>query len=186
MKILDRLPLLPGTRTIQFGQRHVPFHRNALLVWVGVSLQGELPAPSASTASPALLDSGNNGDCFLHEHHLTHWAGIHPDQLEILRVFRVNDLLVPHRRADVWIYPNRPGACERDPDREPFRLNIENGLSVAPARADGSIFPRVPLLGFSALRQNALDYWFDSKSGHSYLRTAGWRSRVIRWLCRAG
>jgi hypothetical protein len=39
-------------------------------------------------------------------------------------------------------------------------------------------------LGFPALRENDLDFWFDSKTGQFSVRTADWRSRLIRLLYR--
>jgi hypothetical protein len=184
MKILDRLPLLTETRTIRFGQRHVVFHRNAQVVWISIGLEGAQDSSQISAPFPALVDSGNNSECFIHEHHLIHWAGIQPNHLDPQGTIRINGRDIPQRRADVWVHPNLPGTHERNPQRSPFRLQISDGIAVGPKQVDDIVFPRVPLLGFSALYQNNLDYWFDSKTGHSFLRTASWRSRVIRWLYR--
>ena len=52
-----------------------------------------------------------------------------------------------------------------------FKTKEESGKSV-----------KAPLLGFPALRKNGLDFWFDSAAAHCYLRTAGWRSKIIRLL----
>jgi hypothetical protein len=41
MKILDRLPLLPQPKTLSFGQRHVPFLRDEIVVWLSIGLPGE-------------------------------------------------------------------------------------------------------------------------------------------------
>lgn len=57
-------------------------------------------------------------------------------------------------------------------------------MAVAPSGADQPVVPRVPLLGFAALRNNELDFWFDGRSGQAFLRTPDWRSRVIRLLNR--
>lgn len=84
--------------------------------------------------------------------------------------------------ADLWIHPNIPGTFKRHPNRKPFRVRLPEGIAVGLSRPNQVVVPRVPLLGFSALYKNKLDYWFDSKKGHSYLRTSGWRSRLIRWL----
>ena len=75
MKILDRLPLLPASQSVRFGQRHVRFHRDSMVVWLSVALSGEQNSQRISAVFPALLDSGNNSTVYLHEHHLLHWAG---------------------------------------------------------------------------------------------------------------
>lgn len=74
-KILDRLPPLPQTQNVPFGQRHVTVYRDALLVWLGIGLRGERRPELLSPPFPALLDSGNNYDFYLHEHHLVHSPG---------------------------------------------------------------------------------------------------------------
>jgi len=185
MKILDRLPLLTASQSIGFRQRHVSFHRNALVIWLSIGRRGNKNPLHISPAFPAMLDSGNNSACFLHEHHLIQWAGIQPNQLETIGSVRINDQRIAQLKADVWIHPNVPGTHEHDSQRLPFRVHIAKGLAVGrPRPDDNTLFPRVPLLGFSALKMNALDYWFDSKTGYSYLRTADWRSRLVRGLYR--
>lgn len=184
MKILERLPLLPRTQSLRFGSRHVPFHRNAQVVWLSVGAPGSRDPQHACPPFPALLDSGNNHDCFLDEHHLVHWAGMQPALFQTVGSIRINERDVPRRRIRMWIHPNVPGTHERDPDRKPVRLHLLEGIAVGPTQPSNIVFPRVPLLGFSAFQRSALDYWFDSKTGYSYLRTADWRSRVVRWLYR--
>jgi hypothetical protein len=183
VKILRRLPLLTASRSIRFGQRHVSFHRNALVIWLSVSMRGEESPRHISTAFPAMLDSGNNSGCFLHEDHLVHWAGMQPNQLETIGSISINSRRIQLHGADVWIHPNTPGTHERDPQGSPFRLEMADGIALGRASPENSpMFPRVPLLGLAAFKANALDYWFDSKTGHSFLRTADWRSRLIRLL----
>jgi len=186
VRILQRLPFLTDSRTIRFRQRHVSFHRNALVIWLSIGLRGDKDPRQISPAFPALLDSGNNSECFLHEHHLTRWAGMQPEQLETMGSTSINNQRIPQLRAYVWIHPNVPGTHERDLNATPFPLRIARGVAVKRASLDdNTVFPRVPLLGFAALKPNALDYWFDSKTGYSFLRTADWRSRLIRLLHRS-
>jgi hypothetical protein len=40
-RILDRLPLVPRTGPVSFGQRHVTIYRDEVLVWVSIGLHGE-------------------------------------------------------------------------------------------------------------------------------------------------
>ena len=132
MKILQHLPLLSNSRPIRFGQRHVSFHRNALVIWLIVGLSSDKRGEYLSPAFPALLDSGNNSEFFLHEHHLLHWAGMHPNQFETTGSVNINGQRISLLEADVWIHPNLPGSHERDPLRSPFRLELDDGLAIAP------------------------------------------------------
>lgn len=184
MKILDRLPMLSETTPIRFGEHQTTLHRNAIVVWISIGVFGESDPQRISPPFPALLDSGNNCEAYLHEYHLVHWAGIRPAFLPHRGARNLNEQAVPFREADIWIHPNLPGSFDRSLLRVPFPMRLGDGIAVGPKRADGTIFPRLPLIGFSALRRNRLDYWFDSKTGHSFLRTASWRSCIIRSLCR--
>ncbi len=184
MKILDRLPLLPASRAIRFGPREVRLHQDALVVWLSIGIRGETNWQRISPPFPALLDSGNNSSAYLNEHHLEHWAGIPTLFLRFLKHKRVNEGRIPFRRADIWIHPNVPGTSERDPGRAPFLLELREGIAVSPVLTDRPAFPRVPLVGFRALRENGLDFWLDSRTERFTVWTADWRSRLFRTLCR--
>jgi hypothetical protein len=181
-KILERLPAFPATKAVRFGQRSVRIHRDELLVWVGIGLRGEQRPERITPPFPALLDTANNYEFYLHEHHLTHWAGIRPALLPVLGTRHINQETVPCHEADVWVYPNQPATADVWTGKPPFRLTIPDGIAVAPPRLDQPVDPRLPLLGLPALRKNVLDYWFDSQAAQCYLRTADWRSKVIRLL----
>ncbi len=183
-KILDRLPAMPRSTPVDFGQRQVTVFPDELLVWVSVGLPGEAQPQLLSPPFPALLDSGNGCDFYLNEHHLVHWAGISPGSLIVLARKQINQQQVPFREADVWVYPNEPGTYRRQEGKPPFLLANVEGVAVAPELAGQRPAPRLPLLGFPALRKNRLDFWFDGAAAHCYLRTAGWRSRLVRWLQR--
>jgi hypothetical protein len=64
----------------------------------------------------------------------------------------VNDRRVRLLDAAVWLFPNRPGTADIDPDIPPFRIDLDDGISVVPGRG----FPRVPLLGLRPFRLNGL------------------------------
>lgn len=103
-RILNRLPLLPRQETVSFGkqdERTVVFSRDSLLVWLSVGLRGEDDPRRLSPPFPAVLDSGNTCEAYLHEHHLVHWAGIRPALLAVLTSKRINEVPVPFREADV-------------------------------------------------------------------------------------
>jgi hypothetical protein len=183
-KILDRLPLVARTGPVSFGQRHVTVFRDELLIWVSVGLHGEESVERLSPPFPALLDSGNNYDFYLNEHHLVHWAGIRPDQVALLGTKYINRQEVPRRQADVWLYPNQPGTTDIWRGKAPFHLEVPDGIAIRPANPEALVEPRLPLLGFPALRTNELDFWFDSKAARCHVWTAGWRGRIVRLLSR--
>lgn len=181
-KILDRLPLLPRTSSIAFGSQHVKMYRDEVLIWISIGLRGEDKLERLSPLFPAVLDTGNTYDFYLNEHHLENWAGIRRVLLPELGRRHVNQQVVTCHAADVWIYSNEPGSQKRRQGTPPFRLYVRSGIAVARQQGDKPITPRLPLLGLPALRNNGLDFWFDSQATHCYLRTAGWRSGIIRSL----
>lgn len=132
MRILDQLPLLAAAKTVHFGQHQATLHRNSLLVWISIGLHGEDDPLRISPPFPALLDSGNHSESFLHENHLFEWAGIHAALLPIRRHKNINDERIPFRDADVWIHSNIPGTSERCVDKPPYPLRLVDGLAVRP------------------------------------------------------
>lgn len=184
MKILDRLPLLPTSQAIRFGAREIRLHRDALVVWLSVGLRGETNPTLISRPFPALLDSGNHSAAYLNEHHLVNWGGIQPAFLGLLQYKFVNEISTPFHNGDAWIHPNLPGTHERDPEKMPVRLKLDDGIAVSPVPVNQNITPRVPLLGFRALRENGLDFWLDSQTEKFTVWKSDWRSRLFRTLCR--
>lgn len=181
-KILDRLPLLSRKTAVRFGSRTVAFRRDQILVWIGISLRGESDPNRISPKFPALIDTGNGCDAYLSAHHLVHWAGIDPAMLSIIQHLAIHERAIPCHEADVWIFPNRPGTHELLAGSEPFRLELDDGIAVAPHTGDHPVEPRLPLLGLSAFRKNRLDFCFHSATTDCTLRTANWRTRLLRWL----
>ncbi|HZU38245.1 MAG TPA: hypothetical protein VFA18_20140 [Gemmataceae bacterium] len=120
-KILDRLPPLPQSTDDPFEGRHVRVRRGQLLVWTTIGLRGERRIERLSPAFPVLFDTGNNYDFYLHEHRLVNWAGIRPSLLMVLGRRTVNEqVAIPCRAADVWLYPNEAGTYQRAADKPPF------------------------------------------------------------------
>jgi hypothetical protein len=142
-KILDCLPLLPRAQNVTFGQRHIAVYRGALLVWLSIGLRGEDRPERISPTFPALLDSGNTYDFYMHEHHLVQWARIRPELLTVRGTKHINGKPVPCRVADVWIYPNKPGTHQRWEGKPPFRLrSVRNGGQTATRRRTPADRPR--------------------------------------------
>lgn len=156
-KILDCLPPFPASKSVAFGERHVRIHRDERLVWVGIGLRAEDKPERVCPPFPALLDTANNCEFYLHEHHLLHGAGFRPALLDVLGTKYINQAATPCHEADVWIYPNQPGTTEVWKGKAPFRLNIPNGLAVA-ARQPGKPIGALNLdLRFCSTVPGALD-----------------------------
>jgi hypothetical protein len=130
MKILDRLPIQDKRTSLRFDDKYATIHRNQVLVWVSVHLDG-VDEPEANIPRfPALLDTGNNVDFSLQYRQLREWAGIAPELLAILGDIEINGQMVKRREATVWLYPNIPGRQDVASDRPPFRLRRSQGIAV--------------------------------------------------------
>jgi hypothetical protein len=73
--------------------------------------------------------------------------------------------------ASLWIHPNVPGRRDLKEAR-PYRLQLPEGMAVYPA--EGSVYPRLPLLGLRALLRNKLKLVIDGKHNRISLRSPFW------------
>jgi hypothetical protein len=120
---------------------------------------------------PALIDTGNNHNFSIQGHHLLRWAGIHPSALPFLGDMRESGRTPSLHFANVWIHRNQGGRRELRAE-EPVKLTLDEGIAVYPA--DGSNYPRLPLLGLRAIIENKLNLVIDGKRQHGSLRSPGW------------
>jgi hypothetical protein len=183
MKILDRLPIPKDRMSLRFGDRYVTVHRNQVLVWVSIHLGGVVEPEENIPRCPALLDLGNNFAFSIQDRHLRAWAGIDPSLLGFLGDIKINEQVVPCRRATLWLYPNVPLRQDAAAGRTPFRLEMSKGIAVYTPSTVPPV-PRLPLLGLPALLDNDLDWWLDPQRRHITVQTRTWRRPLIRLLCR--
>ena len=76
---------------------------------------------------------------------------------------------IPLRDANVWIHPNQAGFRDRFASGQPFRVELDTGIAVWPARLPGA--PRLPLLGIRALRRADLRVWIDCRKCQVWMST---------------
>ncbi len=68
--ILRNLPVLEKSTPVRFGDRHVTFLPDQILLWVRIREKGS-PAPDPHMSCfLALLDTGNNFDCTASDRHI--------------------------------------------------------------------------------------------------------------------
>lgn len=129
MKILDRLPVadehillnVPGGRL-----RTKPYQ-----IIISVSISDGPTWDARSPIIPALLDTGNNHNFSIQEHHLRRWTGIHSEALPFLRVMREGGRTPSLRFANVWIHRNQGGRRELRAE-EPVLLPLHEGIAIYP------------------------------------------------------
>jgi len=177
--VLRALPYFDHRTTIAFGGRTVDVVPFQIALWVSVARPAEsAPAPNARRF-PAVLDTGFSGTFAITPAQLREWAGIEWSSLliepgpELL----YQNVPVPHRRANLWVYPNQYGWRDVfDPIMPPYRLELNRGIAVfgngecvgvtATRTLTG---PRVPLLGLRALSDNPVALQLDPPNRHVWL-----------------
>lgn len=169
--ILRRLPYFNHMTTLTVHGETVRVKPYQIVVWVSLGLEEEQDWNPRAERIPAILDTGHTHNLSIQRRHLVEWAGIHPESLsELGHISERNQRLTRHS-ASLWLHTNQPGHRDRFAARQPYRLDLEEGIAVYPD--DGSNFPRLPLLGLRALTDN-----------HLHLIVSGWRRMVklrTRW-----
>jgi len=180
MKILDRLPysINPAPPVALRGQS-IRVKAHQIIVWVSISVADASEWDARTPAFPVILDTGNNFTFSIFPSQLIQWAGVQPQLLRELGRIREGGKVYTRHEADVWIHPNAPGHRDRRADREPLRLRLARGVAVYPDTASPS---HLPLLGLQALTENNLHLTIDGQRRLVGLRTADWRTTLVRWL----
>lgn len=169
MTILKRLPIT--TEPSLVGVHRQPLKLRAYQIVIQVSLSPFREFDSRAPVIPALIDTGLNHHFSIQERHLKFWAGIHPESLEKHGTMRESGRSADLRRAYLWVHRNEPG--RRDLRHvEPFLLPLQEGMAIYPA--DGSDYPRLPLLGLRAILKNNLKLIVDGQRKHASLRSPLW------------
>lgn len=169
MKILDRLHVL--VKQNQSEIREEPLKARPFQIIVHVSLS-DIPIWDPRTRIiSALLDSGNNHNFSIQEHHLIRWTGLHPLGLPLLGTIREGGRFPFLRFANAWTHRNQPGSREIRCG-EPFLLALKEGIVIYPD--DGSNYPRIPLLGLRAIIHYNLKLVIDGKMRYVFLSSPAW------------
>jgi hypothetical protein len=165
MRILDRLPVAEEHILLNVSGGRLRVKPYQIIVSISIS---DVPTWDARTPIiPALLDTGNNHNFSIQEQQLSRRAGIHPEGLRSLGVMREAGRTPALRFANVWIQRNQPIPAE-----DPVKLTLDEGIAID--SADGSNYPRLPLLGLRALLKNNLKLVIDEKRSRVSLRSPFW------------
>ncbi len=169
MKILDRLPISTEHTIFSVPGGRLRVKPSQIIVNISIS---DISAWDARTPIiPVLLDTGNNHNFSIQEHHLRIWAGIHPASLPPLGVLREGMRSPSLRQATVWVHRNRPGTRELK-GVNPVVLRLEEGIAIYPS--DPSNYSRLPLLGLRAILKNQFKLVIDGKRKRVSLKSSFW------------
>ena len=167
-RILRRLPF--GSRTIEFRDEIIRTRLDQIIVWVSIDSPRSPSWNPVNPRFPAILDSGNSHILLMTRQQAIVWTGFNPEYFEQQKTIRLGNLLIPQRRANLWLHPNRFGQRDEFSTLPPFLLNCPNGIVIC--EDDNPQAPRLPLLGLRALVQNRLILTIDGGRKHVHLRTA--------------
>jgi hypothetical protein len=169
MTILKRLPIAEEPSLLGVHGAQLKLRPYQIIIQVSVSPFRDWD--SRAPIIPALIDTGLNHHFSMQEQHLSRWAGIHPESLSKQGKMWEGGRTADLRRAYLWIHRNEPGRRDLR-DAEPFLVPLQEGMAIYPA--DGSNYPRLPLLGLRAILKNNLKLDIDVKRKHASLRSPLW------------
>jgi hypothetical protein len=177
--VLRALPYSDSRTTALVRGAPVEVLAHQIIVWVGVAQpQERRPSPN-SPRFPAILDTGFSGTFAISPVQLERWADLKWNALPFDPTFRMKyfGVEVPHRRANLWVYPNQYGwRDEIDPIIPPRHLDLIGGIAVygdgeqvGSAATARLVAPRLPLLGLRALAHNRLQLTIDAADREVWL-----------------
>ncbi len=177
-RILSDLPYQPIGQIVRLHTgKIVEFHSYQVVIWVAVTRGNEKWARADHPLFPAILDTGTNRACYLHERHLREWAGVEDPWTPAPSsgghyLWHEDEAPIPTWRLHahkVWLFPNRPGAIEIDASAEPFDLHaqptffpLRPTIKLRNKRLKPPPGPRVPVLGLPAFERRRLHLHIDT------------------------
>jgi hypothetical protein len=171
--ILRKLPICTEPKTLQLlGGAKVAIKRDQIVLWVSVTQPGLAQFPIGAPQIPAVLDTGFNSTFLIAEKQLQEWTGVAAKDLTWIDLLSADGQPIPLRDADIWIHPNRAYAQDTIPGRQPFRLELAEGIGVWPSAIPGA--RRLPLLGMRALRGAGVQVHLDCRKGLVSMNTRRW------------
>jgi hypothetical protein len=170
--ILSDLPFFGELTTARLPDgTMVPVFADQIIIWASITIPDALGVTRARRF-PAVLDTGFTNTFLIAERQLLSWAGLRRAELGRIDNFQTGGRRVPMYEADVYIHPNRPGTRDEFADRDPIRLDLEDGVGVWPSGIPGA--RRLPLLGVRAIRQAGLRAVVNGRRRRVWLGTP-WR-----------
>lgn len=150
------LPFFGEKTSVAVHQEAVEVKAFQVIVWVSVANVAMDAWDPKIPRFPAILDIGHSHNLALTESHLRRWAGIHLASLRRIGSIRKEQRRFPLHEASVWLHS----------DDEPFRLSIDQGISIT----DGA-WPRLPILGLRALTNSKLQTFIYGDTMQAIIRT---------------
>jgi hypothetical protein len=178
VKILVRLPYATEHVTEVVRGESVRVRPFQIVVRVSITPLTLLGWDDRIPHFPAILDTGNNHNFSIRRDHLVRGAGLQSDVLRVLGAMRERDHRLPLDAATIWLHRNIPRERSVRSESEPYPLEVREGITIYP----DDIGPRLPVLGLRALTLNRLYLSIDAEHRDVFLRTVGWRTRLLRWL----
>jgi hypothetical protein len=138
----------------------IPVLHDQIIFWVALA-PARLPSAAGLPLIPVLLDTGFNDGLLIQQQQAEGWSGLAlVARLGLMgKRHQVGPDVIPGRSADLWLYPNVPGAADPDPAGTPVKLELPNGAVItlpgSPLKKDK------PLLGLLAVAHNGLTVRLD-------------------------
>lgn len=172
--ILRSLPYFEQTTAVVVDGQPISVVGCQIVAWVAIAQTGLSAPPPARERFPAIIDTGFSGSFAIGPDQLARWAGIawHTLSVDPTLNLAYRGVPVPHRDADLWLFPNVPGQRDQfDPLLPPFHLVLEGGIAVygdgvqVGVRATAQLVaPRLPLLGLRAFTTSRARLTVDAGS----------------------
>jgi hypothetical protein len=117
--IIDQQPLAQNS-TVNFRidrrEHSVELYDGEAVVWISVTARNARRTKLTElvdvpiTTFPAMIDTGCNQTCVLHDWHLTHWAGLQLNTLRArTRPVSLHGQSCPIANLDLWLHPSKKG-----------------------------------------------------------------------------
>jgi hypothetical protein len=169
--VLRALPYFDHRTSVRVGAATIDFVPFQIVVWVSFAPDGASTPLAGAPRFPAVLDTGFSGTFAITPGHLRRWAGIEWRTLPFDPRVRLqyHGVEVPHRRGNLWLYPNQYGWRDLiEPHIPPLLLELPgiavygDGEQVGATATSRLIGPRLPLLGLRALTMNRVQLNIDT------------------------
>jgi hypothetical protein len=134
--IIRNTPFFDGWTELTVRGQHVPIKPYQIIVWVSISQIGRRELDPITPRFPAVLDTGFNHSFVIHRQQLAQWAGLQPQQFQVLGPITVYGEESPLLAGNVWLHPNEPGKRDIFSDQPPFCVQLDNGFAVACNRSN--------------------------------------------------
>ena len=171
--IIRQLPVDEARAVVFAGQQALSVLPFQAIVWVSVTSVRLGTIEPGTPRLPAAIDLGFNGTFAIREEQLADWTQQSAEVFPFRRSTQLRGASCDQRLARLWLYRNVPRQ-RAAAVRQPFRLDLHQGLFVmrkpAPGQFDNR--PRLPLIGFRALRDAGLRVVVDCKRCHLSVQTA--------------